>query len=75
MELNSTSWGVMKSTFKRDLSAAIFGLCAFLLGSLYILIDDAPSPDTKIQFLTVSIGLSLLFGLGVIYLLSKRNRE
>jgi hypothetical protein len=64
----------MKSTFKRDLSAAIFGFIAFSAGSVYILFDDAPSRDTKVQFLTVTIGLSLLFGLGVIYLISKKRR-
>lgn len=63
----------MKSSFKRDFSAAVFGFVFFFGASIFIYFDDAPLADTRVQFLTVSIGLSLLFGLAIPFLLAKRR--
>jgi len=63
----------MKLNIKRNLSAAIFGFMSFAIVSLIIFFDDAPLPDTKIQFLTVTISLSFLFALSIGYLLLKKT--
>jgi hypothetical protein len=65
----------MKPTFKRDLSAGIFGFVVFSSASLLIYLDDVPSDDMKRDFLFVTIGLSLLFGLGVLYILERKKKE
>lgn len=63
----------MKSTFKRNFSAVVVGFVFFFCVSVFIYFDDATSVDTRVQFLTVSIGLSLLFGLAIPFLLAKRR--